>query len=172
MCFFVYYDIILQICQLIKNMPVLAINKRANFDYEIQSKFEAGIVLLGHEVKSIKTRKPSMKGSFVTIKSRLSNPELFLTNCHVPLYDKATTIENYNPDRPRKLLMHRKEINRLIGKKQEQGLTLVPLKIYSTSGFIKLKFVFGRVKNKYHKRQDIKKRDTDRQIRRVMKERH
>lgn len=150
-------------------MPTLALNKRANFDYEIQSKFEAGIVLLGHEVKSIKTRKPSMKGSFVTIKSRLNNPELFLTNCHVPLYDKATTIDNYNPDRPRKLLMHRKEINRLIGKKQEQGLTLVPLKIYSTRGLIKLSFGVGRGKKKYDKRQDIKKRDTDRKIRTMMR---
>ena len=75
-------------------MPTLAVNKRANFDYEIQSKFEAGIVLLGHEVKYIKTKKPSMKGSFVTIKSRLNKPELFLTNCHISIYDKATTIEH------------------------------------------------------------------------------
>ncbi len=152
-------------------MPTLAINKRANFDYEIQSKFEAGIVLLGHEVKSIKTKKPSMKGSFVTIKSANKNPELFLTNCHISLYDKATTIENYNPDRPRKLLMHRKEINKLIGKKQEQGLTLVPLKIYSTRGLIKLSFGVGRGKKKHDKREDIKKRDTDRDMRRAMKER-
>ncbi len=153
-------------------MPILAINKQANFDYTIQSKFEAGIVLLGHEVKSIKTRKPSMKGSFVTIKNRLNSPELFLTNCHIPLYNKATTVENYNPDRPKKLLMHRQEINRLIGKKQEQGLTLVPLKIYSTRGLIKLQFGVGRGKKKYDKRQDIKKRDTERDMRRAMKKKY
>ncbi|PLX26811.1 SsrA-binding protein [Candidatus Parcubacteria bacterium] len=152
-------------------MPVLAINKRAKFDYEIISSHEAGVVLFGHEVKSIKTRKPSMKGSFVTIKSSGKNAELFLTNCHISLYDKTTTVENYNPERPRKLLMHRKEIDKLIGKKQEQGLTLVPIKIYTKGNLIKLEFGVGRGKKKHDKREDIKKRDTDRQIRRVMKER-
>lgn len=152
-------------------MPTLAYNKRANFDYEIQDKFEAGMVLLGHEVKSIKTKKPSLKGAFVTVKGGTKRSELFLTNCHISLYDKATTIDDYNPDRPRKLLMHRKEIARLIGKKQEQGLTLVPLRIFSTRGLIKLEFGVGKGKKKHDKRQDIKKRDTDREIKRVMKER-
>ncbi|MFH1522613.1 MAG: SsrA-binding protein SmpB [Patescibacteria group bacterium] len=148
-------------------MPTLAFNKRANFDYEIKSKYEAGIVLLGHEVKSVKTGHISLKGSYVTIKKAKKNalPELYLINAHVSLYKHAGTIKKYDPTRPRKLLLKKNEIKHLIGKKQEQGLTLVPLKIYTKRSLIKLEFGVGRGKRKFDKREKIKKRETERKIR-------
>lgn len=153
-------------------MPVLATNKRARFDYEISDTYEAGLVLLGHEVKSIKTGHISLKGSFITVKGGGNkNPELFLINAHIPLYKKATTIDNHDPDRSRKLLVKRKDINRLIGKKQVEGLTLVPIKVYTKHGLIKLEFGIGKGKKKHDKRESIKKRDTDRQIRTLTKTR-
>ena len=147
----------------LKSMPVLAYNKRANFDYEIAGKIEAGLVLLGHEVKSIKTRHISLRGAYVTIKKgKKALPELFLINAHIPLYKKAGTIKDYNPTRPRKLLIHKSQIKHLIGKKKEAGLTLVPIKIYTKHSLIKLEFGIGRGKKKYDKREAIKKRETDR----------
>jgi SsrA-binding protein len=153
-------------------MATYAVNKRAHYDYEISDKYEAGISLLGYEVKSIRNKHVSLKGAFVTIKAGKGNDsEIYLTNAHIPKYEKATTIDAYDPDRPRKLLLHSKEIAKLIGKKQEQGLTLVPLRIYSAHNLIKLEFGIGRGKKKYDKREDIKKRDTDLEMRRAMKER-
>lgn len=150
-------------------MPTLAINKRGRFDYEIADTFEAGLVLVGHEVKSIKTGHVSLKGSYVTVKSSDNKAELFLINAHIPLYDKVGKAIEYEPTRPRKLLLHKNEINKLIGKKQEQGLTLVPLKIYTKRSLIKLEFGIGRGKKKVDKRQDIKKRETERQLRTLTK---
>ncbi|MCG2701030.1 SsrA-binding protein SmpB, partial [Candidatus Parcubacteria bacterium] len=113
-------------------MPTLAVNKRANYDYEIKDKFEAGIMLLGHEVKSVKTGHINLKGSYVTLKkTKKALPEIYLINAHIPLYKHAGTVKSYNPTRPRKLLVKKNEIKHLIGKKQEQGLTLVPLKMYT-----------------------------------------
>ena len=146
-------------------MPTLAINKRARYDYEILDTFEAGLVLYGYEVKSIKTGQISLKGAFVTIKQG----ELFLTNSHVPLYKKASTITDYDPDRPRKLLVKSAEIKRLLDKKQEQGLTFVPLKLYTKRSLIKLKFALARGKKKHDKREAIKKRDIDKRIRFIFK---
>jgi len=104
-------------------MPVLAINKRANFDYDIQETYEAGLVLLGHEVKSIKTGHVSLKGSYVTFKKARGKilPEAYLTNAHIPLYKHAGKISSYEPTRSRKLLLKKKEISYLMGKKDEQG---------------------------------------------------
>jgi SsrA-binding protein len=153
-------------------MPVIAVNKRARYDYEISDKYEAGLVLLGHEVKSIKTGHVSLKGAFVTIKQGRKNPEFFLINAHIPLYEKAATVENHDPTRARKLLLHKKEISRLLGKKQEQGLTFVPIKIYSKKGFIKLEFGIGRGKKKHDKRDAIKKREVDRKMRTLTKQLH
>ena len=153
-------------------MPTLAYNKRARFDYVITDTFEAGLVLLGHEVKSVKTGHISLKGSYVTLK-RVRNkplPALYLTNAHIPLYKFAGTIKEYNPDRPRKLLLRGDEIKRLIGKKQEQGLTLVPIKIYTKRSLIKLEFGIGRGKKKTDKREAIKKRESDRKIRTLTKQ--
>ena len=123
-------------------MSVLAVNKRANYDYQITDKYEAGIVLFGHEVKSLKNKNVSLKSAYITIrKDKKGNPELYLINAHISLYKKASTIENYDPERPRKLLVHKNELKRLIGKKQEQGLTLVPIKLYTKHSLIKLEFV-------------------------------
>lgn len=152
-------------------MPRLATNKRARYDYEISDTYEAGIVLFGYEVKSIKTGHISLKGSYVTIKSNNNQPEMYLTNAFIPLYKKATTIDSYNSERPRKLLLKKKQIAHLIGKKQEQGLTLVPIKIYTKNNLIKLEFGIGRGKKKYDKRESIKKRDVERQMRTLTKQR-
>lgn len=151
-------------------MSVLAVNKRGKFDYEISDTFEAGLVLLGHEVKSIKTGHVSLKGAFVTVKNKGKRlPEVYLTNSHIPKYKFASTIETYDPDRPRKLLLKKTQIKHLVGKKQEQGLTLVPLKIYTKRSLVKLQFGIGRGKKKHDKREAIKKRDVDRQIRTLTK---
>jgi len=150
-------------------MPTLAVNKRARYDYEISNIYEAGIVLFGYEVKSIKTGHISLKGSYVTIKSNNNSPEVYLTNAFIPLYKKATTIDSYDPERPRKLLLKKKQITSLIGKKQEQGLTLAPIKVYTKNNLIKLEFGIGRGKKKYDKRESIKKRDVERQIRTLTK---
>ena len=150
-------------------MPTLAVNKRARYDYEINKTYEAGIVLLGYEVKSIKTGHISLKGAYVTIKINNKQQEAYLTNAFIPLYKKATTIESYDTERPRKLLLKKKEIEHLIGKKKEQGLTLIPIKIYTKHNLIKLEFGIGRGKKKYDKRETIKKRDVERQIRTLTK---
>ena len=139
-------------------MPTLAFNKRAHYDYIITDKYEAGLVLLGCEVKSIKTKHISLKGSYVTVKRASGKlPELFLINAHIPLYKKASTIKKYEPTRSRQLLLHRNQIKRLIGKKKEQGLTLVPIKVYTKRNLLKLEFGIGRGKRKIDKREVIKR---------------
>ena len=151
-------------------MPTLAINKRANFDYDIKEKFTAGIVLLGHEVKSVKTGHINLKGSYVTLKkTKKELPAIYLINAHIPLYKHAGTVKNYDPTRPRKLLLKKSEIKHLIGKKQEQGLTLVPVKIYTKRSLIKLEFGIGKGKKKIDKREMIKKREVDRKMRTLIK---
>lgn len=146
-------------------MITLAVNKRANFEYDISDKFEAGLVLRGYEVKSIKTGHLSLKGSFVTIKGK----ELFLTNANIPLYKHTGTIANYDPTAPRKLLLHKHEIAYLIGKSRTEGLTLVPIRVYTKRGLLKLEFGIGKGKKMIDKRAVIEKRETDRKIRRALK---
>jgi len=146
-------------------MPTLASNKKAFFDYEILEKFEAGLALKGFEVKAIKTGHISIKGAFVTVKGK----ELFLTNAKIPLYQHAGKVENYEETAPRKLLLKKNEINRLIGKVKVEGLTLIPISVYNKRRLIKLEFALAKGKKKYDKRQAIKKRDTDREIARQMK---
>lgn len=155
-------------------MTVLATNKRANFDYEILETYEAGVVLVGHEVKSVKTGHISLKGAFVVLKKQEGNrlPEIFLINAHIPLYKFASQVKSYEPTRPRKLLLKKSEIRHLIGKKQEQGLTLVPIKIYTKHSLIKVQFGVGKGKKKIDKRETIKKRELDRQVRTLTKRRH
>lgn len=149
-------------------MSILAINKKATYDYEILEKYTAGVVLLGHEVKAIKSKGASLKGAFVTIKSATQNPEVYLTNCQVPKY-KYASVGDYDPVRPKKLLLTAKEISHLVGKQKEKGLTLVPFKLYTNRSLIKLEFGVGRGKKQYDKREDIKRRDVDRQIKTLMR---
>jgi SsrA-binding protein len=146
-------------------MNALSVNKRAHFDYEIKDTFEAGLVLRGHEVKSIKTGHVSLKESFVTIRGT----ELYLTNAHIPLYQHAGKIPNYDPTAPRKLMLKKAEIKQLIGKIRVHGLTLVPIKLYTKRRFIKLQFGIGKGKKEYDKRQKIAQREDDRKIRRELK---
>ncbi len=146
-------------------MNILAVNKRANYDYDISDRFEAGLVLRGYEVKSVKTGHISLKGSFVTARGE----ELYLTNANIPLYKHAGAIPNYDPTAPRKLLLHKREIAHLLGKSRVEGLTLVPIRVYTKRGLLKLEFGIGKGRKKHDKRDVIRKRESDRKIARALK---
>lgn len=148
-------------------MKVLALNKRANYDYEILETFEAGLVLKGYEVKSVKLGHISLRGAYAIIK----NNEAYLLNATISPYQPKNTPKDYNPTRTRKLLLHKKEINYLIGKSQQKGLTLTPIRLYTKKDRIKLEFGIGRGKKKVDKRELIKKREVQREIDRVVKRR-
>jgi len=150
-------------------MPALATNKKANFDYELKEKYEAGLVLLGHEVKAARAGQVSLKGSYISIKTTSGVPELYLVNCQISRYKPAGPLPDYNDRRDRKLLLKRQEISHLLGKKQEEGLTLIPLKLYTNHSFLKLEFAVARGKKKYDKRESIKKREVERSLRSLTK---
>ncbi len=152
-------------------MPVLATNKRANYDYELLDKYEAGLVLFGHEVKAARQSQVSLKGSYITIRTINGRPELFLVNCHISPYKHAGSLADYDPARERKLLLKRGEISHLLGKKKSEGLTLIPTKIYTKHSFLKLEFAAARGKKKYDKRETIKKREEDKRLRALAKKR-
>lgn len=130
-------------------------NPKVNFDYEILETVEAGLVLEGHEVKSIKTGKASIKGSYV----KIINDEPYLIGATVAPYQVANTPKDYDPQRSRKLLLSKKQIAALIGTSKAHGLTLVPLKIYGRNNRLKLLVGVARGKKKYDKRESIKKKD-------------
>jgi SsrA-binding protein len=142
----------------------IARNKKARFEYEILDTFEAGIVLAGSEVKSIRQKKASIQESY----ARIKNNEVFLTGMNIAIYEMANRF-NHEPVHDRKLLLHRHEIKRLIGKVQEKGFTLIPLRLYFKNGKVKIEIALARGKAKYDKRHDIKQRDVDREIRREFK---
>lgn len=148
-------------------MKILAINKRSGFDYEILEKIEGGLVLAGYEVKSIKTGHISLKSAYVTMKSE----ELYLTNANIPAYQPKNMPDSYDANRPRKVLVHKRQIKSLIGKISQKGLTLVPIKVYSKHGLIKLEFGVGKGKRKIDKRQDIKEREDKVKMQRILKSR-
>ena len=146
-------------------MKILALNKRVRYDYEILEIFEAGLVLKGHEVKSVKLGHISLTGSYVVIK----NGEAYLLNATISPYQPKNIPPDYEPTRSRKLLLHKKEIQYLIGKSQERGLTLVPTRVYTNKDKIKLEFGIGKGKKKIDKRETIKKRDVEREIEQKLK---
>lgn len=146
-------------------MKILAQNKKVLFNYQILEKFEAGISLIGQEVKSIKSGRINLAGSYVVIK----NNEVFLIGANVPPYQPKNAPQDYDPERSRKLLLKKSEIKHLIGKSREKGLTLIPLKIYTKQRKIKLEFGIGKGRKKTDKRELIKKRETEREIRKTMK---
>ena len=146
-------------------MATIAFNKRAIFDYDLTDHFEAGLMLTGAEVKSIKTGHISLKGSFVT----MHETELFLTNANIPPYPFAKTALSYDPTRSRKLLVKKSEIRSLIGKLHAKGLTLVPLRVYTKKRLIKLEFAIGRGKKAFDKRSDIAKNEAKRNMDRALK---
>src|SRR3989344_8640226 len=138
---------------------ILAENKRAKFDYDIKETFVAGLVLSGAEVKSVKAGNVSLTGAYATVSTQGAS----LLNCHIGPYKYAKN-EVYSPTQTRKLLMNKKEISQLLGK--EKGLVIVPLEIFQTKqGWLKLKLGLGKARKKQDKREYIKKRDTQKEIR-------
>jgi SsrA-binding protein len=140
-------------------------NKKAHFDYEILETYEAGIELFGFEVKSIRAGNAHLEGARVLIRGG----EAFLVGASIPPYQQPNTPPSYEPDRTRKLLLHKKEIAYLAGKEHEKGLTMVPIKLYNKTRTIKLQFGVARGKKKADKRETIKKREVKRSIARELK---
>lgn len=145
-------------------MKIYSENKKAGFDYEILEKFEAGIVLFGQEVKSIKTGHINLAGGYVIFRGT----EPFLIGVKVPPYQPNNAGADYGEERLKKLLLNKKEINYLIGKTKQKGFSLIPLKIYENNGRIKLEFGLARGKKKYDKKEKIKNRDVEREVNREL----
>ncbi len=144
---------------------VFADNRQARFNYEILETYEAGIELTGTEVKSIKSGQANLRDAFAIIR----NGQVMLLNVHISPHHTTSVIFNHEPTRTRRLLMHRQEIRKIIGKVQQKGLTLVPLKLYLKNGWIKVDLALVRTKKLYDKRENIKEREDKRDIARVMK---
>ena len=140
-------------------------NKKAHFDYEILEKFEAGIELLGFEVKSIKDGRGKVDGSHITVRGG----EVYLVGASISPYQPKNTPEDYNPERNRRLLLTKKEIMTLSEYEKQRGLTIVPLLVYNKGSKIKIGIAVARGKKKFDKRETLKKRDTERDIRRSLK---
>jgi len=146
----------------------VATNRRARHDYEIDETYEAGIVLTGSEVKSLRGGKASLSEAY----GRISDNEVWLEGLHIPPYAQDSTRREYDPRRPRKLLLRRVEIERLKGKLNERGYTLVPMRVYFSHGLAKLEVGVGRGKRRYEKRQAIAEREHKREIEREMARRN
>jgi SsrA-binding protein len=142
---------------------VIATNRKARHDYSVVDTFEAGVMLTGTEVKSLRLGRASLVDGFATI----DDGEVFLRNVHIPEYEQGSWT-NHEPRRTRKLLLHKAEIERLIGKTKESGLTLVPLSLYFSSGKVKVELALARGKKSYDKRQDLARRDADREVQRAL----
>lgn len=146
-----------------KGRKVVASNRKARHDYAILDTYEAGVALTGTEVKSLRAGRASLVDAF----GQVNNGEIYLYGMHIPEYAQGTWT-NHEPRRARKLLLKRQEIDRLVGKMQESGLTLVPLSIYFSDGWAKVELGVARGKRAYDKRQDLAKRDADREITRAL----
>lgn len=146
-------------------MSTLAKNKKAYFDYEILETYEAGIVLQGFEVKSVRIGHVSLKGAYVTIKDN----EAYLLNAHISPYQPKNMPRDYDPTRSRKLLLKRSEINTLIGKSKSQGLTILPTSVYTKKGKVKIEIGVGKGKKKHEKRELLKKKTAIKEMDREMK---
>ncbi|GAA1022148.1 MULTISPECIES: SsrA-binding protein SmpB [Amycolatopsis] len=146
-----------------RGQKVIASNRKARHDYSILDTYEAGMVLVGTEVKSLRAGKASLVDAFATV----DDGEVWLRNVHIPEYTQGTWT-NHMPRRTRKLLLHRREIERLIGKTKESGLSLVPLSMYFKDGKVKVEIALARGKKAYDKRQSLAKRDAQKDISRAM----
>lgn len=146
-------------------MSEYAYNKRATFDYNILERFEVGLVLSGQEVKSVKQKHMSLKGAYAAI---IGN-EGWLINAHISPYKMAGDNSSYDPTRSRKLLMHRREIDYLIGASHQKGLTLIPIRVYSKRGFVKLELGLAKSKKQFDKRESIASRDAKKNIDRAIR---
>lgn len=144
-------------------VKTIATNRKARHDYFIDETYEAGLVLTGTEIKSIRAGHVNLRDSFAVVKEG----ELWLMNAHIAPYDQGT-YANHEPRRSRKLLMHRREINRIAGKLQEKGFTLVPLRLYLKNNLAKVELGLGRGKKQYDKRAALREKETRREIDRVV----
>jgi SsrA-binding protein len=145
---------------------VVATNRKASHDYFIEEKFEAGVILRGTEVKSLREGRVNLQDSYAS----LDGDELYLQHCHISPYSHGN-LSNHDPLRKRKLLLHRKEINKLMGKTQLKGLTIVPLRIYfSKRGLAKVELALAKGKKQYDRRATIKAREASREVERAIKE--
>ena len=149
------------------NIKIICKNKKAYFNYDVESTFEAGIALLGSEVKSLRGGKAHLLDAY----GKIRNDELFLIDAHIAQYEQANR-ENHDPLRPRKLLMHKREIKKLVGKVAERGYSLIPLKLYFKNGKVKVELGLAKGKKAFDKRESIKKKDQRREMERLTKYRH
>jgi SsrA-binding protein len=148
-------------------MSVVAQNRKARYEYEILNEYNAGIILVGTEVKSLRSGRANISDGYVDIDK---NSEAWLYNVNIPVYQMTTNKFNHEPIRKRKLLLQRKEINKLLGSVKEKGLTIIPLTLYiNDKGFAKIKIALAKGKKNYDKRESIKKRDWERDKERIMK---
>ncbi len=148
-----------------EGIKVLSHNRKARHDYSIEKSLETGIVLKGTEVKSIRAGRANLKDSYASIE----NNELFIYNMHISPYEQGNRF-NHEPMRTRKLLVHKKELRQLIGLIQQKGYTLVPLKLYLSSGFIKVEIALAKGKKLYDKRADIAEKTAKREMEKAFKE--
>ena len=148
-----------------KQVRVVTENRKAHHDFFIEETHEAGIVLVGTEVKSLRAGKVNLKDSF----AQIEKGEMFLYNVHISPYDPGNRF-NVDPLRPRKLLLHKREINRLLGKVKQQGMTLIPLKIYFKKGRAKVELALAKGKKVYDKRRVMAERDAQREMARALRE--
>ncbi len=151
-----------------QKIKIIAENRKARHDYTIHDTFEAGIALTGTEVKSLRAGKANLKDSYAQV---TRNAEVFVYNLHISPYDHGN-IFNHDPLRSRRLLLHRQEINKLIGKVKEKGMALVPLKLYLKHGLVKMELALAVGKKLYDKRQDLAQKDAKREMERAMKDRN
>ena len=148
-----------------KHIKIITDNRKARFNYLIEGKYEAGMVLLGTEVKSLRLGRAHLKDSY----AKIINGEAFVYQMHIGKYPFAH-YDNHEPQRPRKLLLHSYEIKKLAGKVNEKGFSLIPLKVYFIKGKAKITIALARGKRKYDKREAIKKRDEKRDMERIKKQ--
>jgi SsrA-binding protein len=149
-----------------EEVRVVARNRKAKFEYELFDRWEAGLVLVGSEVKSLRDGKAQLEDAY----AKLRNGELWLMNSHIPEYDKAT-IETHDPKRPRKLLLHRQEVHRLQTKLQERGFTLIPLSLYFKGPYAKVEVALAKGKKLFDKRESLRKNEDRREIERASRRR-
>ena len=149
-----------------QKMKLLTDNRQARFRYEILETYEAGIELKGTEVKSIIAGRANLQDAYALVRGG----EVWLFNAHISPFQQASQYYNHEPRRDRKLLLHRKEINKLVGKIEQKGLTLVPLKMYMSNNKVKVALGLARGKKLHDKREDVKRRDDQRDMRRALKQ--
>jgi SsrA-binding protein len=150
-----------------EGIKVISNNKRATFDYELLERFEAGVALMGTEIKSIRNHQANLQRSYVQNR----NGELWLVESHISPYEHGNR-ENHEPTRPRKLLLHRREISKIIDQVAQKSLTIVPTRLYLKNGRAKVEIALARGKRQADKRADLAKKDADRQVERALREKY